>query len=116
MGEDSTYSKQTERKIDAWFSENEERLIEEIKEKAKKKKEEEMQKKLDEEKTKLKDLHWMKCPKCGHDMSAVYIEEIEIDKCGNCEGIYFDKGEFHNILLKKEDSKKSFFRKMVFSK
>ncbi len=41
----------------------------------------------------LRSAHWMKCPKCGHDMKEVMLRDIAVDMCKNCGGIFFDKGE-----------------------
>ena len=41
----------------------------------------------------------MKCPKCTNDMEKVRFEEIEIDRCRKCKGIWFD-------MLEHEDLKK----------
>lgn len=35
----------------------------------------------------------MICPKCRSEMDAVIYEDIEIDRCKNCRGIWFDAGE-----------------------
>ncbi len=35
----------------------------------------------------------MKCPKCAAAMEAVVVESIEIDRCLNCKGIWFDLNE-----------------------
>ena len=35
----------------------------------------------------------MRCPKCRADMEPVVYEGIEIDRCGVCNGIWFDAGE-----------------------
>ena len=42
--------------------------------------------------------HWMKCPKCGADMHEVEMNDILVDKCGGCEGIYFDRGELELLI------------------
>jgi hypothetical protein len=116
MCAESGIDKTAEKNVDLWFSKNEEALLKEAREKLKKAKEEAMRREQDVEKEKLKKLHWMKCPKCGHDMGEIVIEEVEVDKCGNCEGLYFDAGEFNEILLKKAPERKSFFRKVGLSK
>lgn len=92
-----------------WFSENEEKLLKEAKVRHQKKLEEQQQ----EEKIKLKELHWLKCPKCGHDMKVITIEGIEIDQCENCDGVFFDAGELDDLLLKETDKRKSIFRSIV---
>lgn len=50
----------------------------------------------------LRDQHWMHCPKCGHQMEEVNHLGIMIDRCGECRGIYFDKGELDILLESKE--------------
>ena len=58
----------------------------------------------------LRQKHFMKCPKCSHDMKTMKLHGIEIDHCTFCEGLYFDQGELENLLLKKKSERFSFFR------
>ena len=51
-----------------------------------------------------KESHWMKCPKCGSDMEEKELDNVMIDQCGECQGIYFDAGEL-DLILKREESK-----------
>jgi uncharacterized protein len=37
--------------------------------------------------------HWMKCPKCGGQMQEIRLDNVMVDKCSACEGVYFDRGE-----------------------
>lgn len=46
------------------------------------------------EKDKLKALHYMRCPKCGMELIEIDFKGIKVDKCSECEGIWFDAGEF----------------------
>jgi hypothetical protein len=46
--------------------------------------------------------HWLKCPKCGADMAEVDLKGIKIDRCGSCQGVYFDHGELDLLLQAKE--------------
>ncbi|MDP2862970.1 MAG: zf-TFIIB domain-containing protein [Desulfobacterales bacterium] len=58
----------------------------------------ETQKKLAaEEKNKLRELHYMRCPKCGMELVEIDYQSIMIDKCTKCEGIWLDAGEFENV-------------------
>ena len=41
------------------------------------------------------------------------LEEVKVDRCSHCEGIYFDAGELDQVLLKKEEARKGFFKKLV---
>ena len=49
-----------------------------------------------------KEIHWMKCPKCGADMSEIELEGIMVDKCAGCEGLFFDRGELELMLVNKK--------------
>lgn len=46
----------------------------------------------------LKMTHWMKCPKCGHDLEEKCYEDVLIDQCTNCNGIWLDGGELELLL------------------
>ena len=45
----------------------------------------------------------MECPKCNSDMEKITYEKIEVDRCTNCKGIWFDMLE-HEHLKAIEDS------------
>lgn len=60
--------------------------------------EEEKQKKLAaEEKRRAKELHYMKCPKCGMDLIEIVYKSIRIDKCSACNGVWLDAGELEAV-------------------
>jgi uncharacterized protein with PIN domain len=60
----------------------------------KKKAEEENRKKLAEaEKMRLKELHFMRCPKCGSQMAEIDYKTLKIDRCTACDGVWLDAGE-----------------------
>jgi len=62
------------------------------------------------EKDRLKELHFMCCPKCGEKMDEVELSGIKIDKCFSCGGIYFDDGELETFIEKNKGSfVKNFF-------
>jgi len=68
---------------------------------------EKRRKELDKARTKQeeqvqKTVHWMKCPKCGHDMKEVDMVGIKVDKCDSCKGIYFDHGELDLLFETRE--------------
>jgi len=48
--------------------------------------------------------HWMKCPKCSGEMVEVELAGIKVDKCAECQGIYFDHGEL-DILIESQEPK-----------
>ena len=39
----------------------------------------------------------MLCPKCKNDMETLVYEGVEVDRCRNCKGIWFDAGESHSL-------------------
>jgi Zn-finger nucleic acid-binding protein len=44
----------------------------------------------------------MICPKCQNDMEAIEYEGVEVDRCKDCQGIWFDAGE--SDWLRHEDA------------
>jgi PAT family beta-lactamase induction signal transducer AmpG len=43
----------------------------------------------------------MRCPKCRSDMEQVMIDGIEVDRCSDCHGLWFDGGELSKLSNKK---------------
>ena len=50
-----------------------------------------------EEKKRLRELHYMKCPKCGMNLIEVDYKSIRMDKCPGCEGVWLDLGELDAV-------------------
>lgn len=48
--------------------------------------------------------HYMKCPKCGADLVETDFHHIKIDRCNECDGIWFDAGEI--LMLEHVDQSK----------
>lgn len=42
---------------------------------------------MEEEKRKPKELHYMRCPKCGMHLIEIDYKRIAVDKCSSCEGV-----------------------------
>lgn len=64
----------------------------------KKKLEEEKRAKMEaDEKARLKELHFMHCPKCGMQLVEIDYNGIAVDKCTSCEGVYLDAGELERV-------------------
>jgi uncharacterized protein with PIN domain len=61
---------------------------------------EKMKAKLQTENTKTSNL---KCPKCDGNLTETDYENIKIDVCGNCSGVWLDAGELAQILDKDEN-------------
>jgi uncharacterized protein len=50
-----------------------------------------------EERERLKQLHWMHCPKCGMELKRIEFKDIQIDRCFNCHGTWLDDGELEKV-------------------
>lgn len=50
-----------------------------------------------EEKERLKQLHYMKCPKCGFDLRETLFRGVVIDKCYHCGGMWLDDKEAESL-------------------
>jgi uncharacterized protein len=70
-------------------------------ERKKKIEEEKLKRMAEEEKRKLKEHHYMRCPKCGMELSEIEYKGINVDKCFSCNGVWLDAGEM-DILAKLE--------------
>ena len=76
-------------------TENEDEYFARIEQKMKQKiKEQKNQRTSEEERAKLRELHFMKCPKCGMDLIEIDFKGMKIDECSDCRGIWLDAGEF----------------------
>lgn len=96
-----------------WFKQNEKALIEAAKEAREKRVKERAEQEAKEERARLKQLHHMKCPKCGHDMAEKDLSGVTVDVCSFCEGIYFDAGELDKLFLNRESVRKGFLGKLL---
>ena len=101
------------RSEDEWFRLNEKELLETARQARLKREQERVGKEKAEETKRLKDLHFLKCPKCGHDMKEEKHENVTIERCTHCEGIFFDAGELEQIFKKQAEERRSFFRKLM---
>ena len=45
----------------------------------------------------LRELHYMHCPKCGHDLVEIELLGTKIDTCTQCQGIWLDAGELEQV-------------------
>ncbi len=50
-----------------------------------------------ERKKQERSVHYNKCPKCGCDLEEHDHHGVKIDQCGECGGIWLDKGELELI-------------------
>ena len=101
------------RREDEWFRQNETKLLEAARDaRLKRQAEREAAEKVEERK-KQKDLHFMKCPKCGHDLKAETFGGIEIDRCTFCEGFFLDAGEIEQLFLNRQAAERQGFMRRL---
>jgi acetyl-CoA carboxylase beta subunit len=102
------------RREDDWFLQNERKLLEDARKAREKREQERQARETVDARAKLKAAHWMKCPKCGHDMKTEDLEGIEIDRCTFCEGFFVDAGELEQLFLKRQQpERQSFMRRLL---
>ncbi|HKY34049.1 MAG TPA: zf-TFIIB domain-containing protein [Candidatus Polarisedimenticolia bacterium] len=97
---------------DEWFARHEAEMLRQARREHETRMSELSERQREGEERRLKELHFLKCPKCGHDMSIKHVEGIEVEECGTCRGLFFDNGELDSLLLKRSDERKGFFRKL----
>lgn len=68
----------------------------------------------EEEKRRIKKLHYMRCPKCGMELIEIDYKGIKVDKCSECEGVWLDAGELETVSKLKGSSLNNLFS--VFKK
>jgi Uncharacterized protein conserved in bacteria len=68
----------------------------------------EQQAAAESEKQRLKELHWMHCPKCGQKLATENYGSVEIDLCPSCRGLWLDANELETIVA--SESKRGLFR------
>jgi len=73
-------------------------------EKAKRLKEQLKGESLEEQKQNIKTICYMKCPKCGGDLTEVVFRGIKIDRCTSCNGVWLDDGELEKLAGPEEKS------------
>lgn len=93
-----------------WFQEHERRLLLE----AKKEREQRLDSYRREiekaERNRLREAHWMKCPKCGNEMVEEQLEDIGVERCTVCAGLFFDHGDLQTVLMRKQENRFKFYR------
>ena len=98
---------------DDWFRKNEQQMIEAARVAREKREAERARQETEEQRSRLRELHFMKCPKCGHDLAEEELEGVRLDRCTYCEGIYLDAGELDQLFAKRDEERKGFFRRLV---
>jgi hypothetical protein len=61
----------------------------------------------------LKTLHFMKCPKCGFDLQPLKSDDLSIDTCFNCKGVWLDAGEMEQLKQRYPTVKRPVFEAIL---
>ena len=56
------------------------------------------------EEAKAAGLSSMKCPRCDGSLSETKFEEVAIDTCDKCGGVWLDSGELEQLTRKEKGS------------
>jgi hypothetical protein len=73
---------------------------------------EEQQKIAEMERHRLRELHWMHCPKCGQKLDQEHYGTVEVDVCPSCKGLWLDANELEAIFVA-ETNKGNLFQKFL---
>lgn len=57
--------------------------------------------------------HWMKCPKCGHDLTEQEFHHVKVDRCAHCGGMFLDAGELEMISHVKDGAIGTFLNDLL---
>jgi hypothetical protein len=55
-----------------------------------------------EEKQRLRDLHYLHCPKDGMDLITVALQGVQVDRCATCGGMWLDAGEMEELTKREQ--------------
>jgi len=88
-----------------WFARHEEELLRQARRK---------RQRADEEARQAQQTAALpKCPKCTNDLKEEDITGVTIDRCVACEGIFLDRGELEEIMLRNTTERRGIFRKLL---
>ena len=71
-------------------------------------------KQQEEERKAERATHFMKCPKCGSGLVEESYRAVVIDRCPDCNGLWFDAGEVEKMNEVKEEGFAGGILKSVF--
>jgi hypothetical protein len=90
---------------DEWFARHEEELLRQARRKR--------QRSEDEARQVQETAALPRCPKCANELKEEDIAGVTIDRCVVCEGIFLDRGELEEIMLRNTAERRGIFRKLL---
>lgn len=70
--------------------------------------EQEKRKSLKAQDEQLKALHFMKCPKCGHDLNTKRMSYIDVDQCSSCGVLVLAPEDIDKFIAEEKSILKTF--------
>lgn len=52
----------------------------------------------DGERQKLKETHFMRCPKCGMQLAELSLNGVMVDRCFGCHGMFLDADDIKKLM------------------
>src|SRR5688500_18406226 len=98
---------------DEWFARHEKDLLNNLRIDRERKQQELAELMKQDEAKKQKELHWMRCPKCGAGMYEENLLGIRVDVCPLCDGIHFDSAELEQLVLKSQQERKEILLRIL---
>lgn len=56
----------------------------------------------------LKALHYMKCPKCGHDLVTKRLTYMDVDQCSSCGVLVIESADIDRFIAEEKSILKTF--------
>ncbi len=44
----------------------------------------------------------LQCPKCDGTLSEITFEDVQVDRCNQCQGVWLDAGEIERLTKREE--------------
>jgi acetyl-CoA carboxylase beta subunit len=66
-----------------------------------------------QEEQERRQTHYMKCPKCGADLVTEEYMGVEVDRCPDCKGTWFDAGETEDLLRREDEGVLKVFKSIM---
>jgi hypothetical protein len=57
--------------------------------------------------------HYMKCPKCGADLTAEDYHGVQVDRCPECKGVWFDAGETEALMSRESGGAMTILKSII---
>lgn len=54
-----------------------------------------------------------RCPKCGETLEEILFQEIMVDRCPGCQGVWLDSGELERLTAQDSQSWLARFRQKI---